>query len=295
MNPDEGQRRRDNRRGIRFMTLAMLSFICNDALVKYVSQSLPAGQLIVMRGIMACLMILIVARALGMHVRIRDMGQRWVLVRSTLEAVASLLYLFALFNIPLANATAINLSSPLFIAVLAMIFYKERVDAGRWLAIGLGFAGVLLVIQPSGRAFNAFALLTLLSTLLYSGRDLLTRRIPAQIPAMTITLSTALAVMLIGAALVPVQGWQAFEARHIGLLALAAGFLAGGYYCITQASRQGEFSVVAPFRYTGLLGALVLGYLVWDHVPNTLAWTGIALLIVAGMWMLQREKRRQPA
>ncbi len=283
---------RDNRRGIRFMTLAMVSFIFNDAIVKFVSESLPAGQLIVIRGIMACALVLLVARALGVKVKLADLTDRWVMLRAALEAFAALFYLYALFNIPLPNATAINLSAPLFIAILAMFFFKERVDGPRWLVIAIGFLGVLLVIQPRANDFNAFALLSLASTVMYAGRDLLTRKIPGGVNAMVITLSTAISVTGLAALVVVFQGWQPFDARQLGLLALAAGFLAAGYYFIIQASRQGEFSVIAPFRYAGLLGALILGYLVWGYVPNTLAWSGIALLIVAGLLMLHREHRR---
>jgi drug/metabolite transporter (DMT)-like permease len=274
------------------MILAMTCFIGNDALVKYVSESLPAGQLILMRGLMAFVLTLLVARALGVRVKAAELGHRWVMIRSTLEAVGSFFYLWALFNIPLPNATAINLSSPLFIAVLAMIFFKERVDAYRWLLIALGFLGVLLVIQPRAEHFNAFALMTLVSTAIYAGRDLLTRKIPAGIPTIVVTMSTVIAVMTLAALVMLFQGWRAFSLTQLGLLALASACLAGGYFFMIQASRQGEFSVVAPFRYTGLLGALVLGYLIWGYVPNTLAWVGIGLLMLAGLAMLYREHHR---
>jgi drug/metabolite transporter (DMT)-like permease len=286
---------RSNRRGIRFMVLAMVSFIFNDALVKYVSESLPAGQLIVIRGLMACVLTLVVARALGVRVKFAELGQRWVLFRSCLEAVASFCYLYGLFNIPLPNATAINLSSPLFIAILARVFLKEQVDTYRWCLIALGFLGVLLVIQPRAASFNAFALLTLLSTAMYAGRDLLTRKIPNGIPAIVVTLSTAIAVTSLAIIVMLFQGWQPFSWTQLGFLALAAACLSAGYYFLIQASREGEFSVIAPFRYSGLLGALVLGYLVWGYVPNSMAWLGIGLVMLAGMLMLYREHRRRPS
>jgi drug/metabolite transporter (DMT)-like permease len=277
------------------MVLAMICFVCNDAIVKYVSEALPAGQLIVIRGLMACLLILLVARTLGVSVRLVDLRERWVLIRSTLEALGSFLFLYALFNIPLPNSTAINLSSPLFIAVLAMVFFGERVDAYRWLLIGLGFLGVLLVIQPRAADFNAFALLALTSAVTYAGRDLLTRKIPTTIPAIVVTLSTGIAVTALATVVMVFQGWQPFTAAQIGLLGLAAACLSAGYYFLILASRQGEFSVVAPFRYSGLLGSLILGYWVWGYVPNSMAWAGIALLLLSGVLMMLRERRRTRA
>lgn len=272
------------------MMTAMACFIVNDALAKHVSESLPAGQLIVVRGIFACLLVLLVAKAMGIRLQFRQLQHPWVFLRAAIEAVAALLYLWALFHIPLANATAINLSTPMVITVLAMIFFREQVDGARWLAILAGFTGVLLVIQPRGADFNAYALFSLMSMVLYACRDLLTRKIPAEIPSMLITFSTAISVGLLAVVFMAVQGTAPISTKQLGLLALAAAFLAGGYYFIVQASRQGEFSVVAPFRYTGLLGSLILGYLIWGHVPNLMAWTGIVLLLAAGLFMLRRER-----
>lgn len=274
------------------MSAAMFFFILNDALVKHVSQSLPAGQLIFIRGLIAVVLVLAVARALGAPVRWAQIGHFSVASRALIDAFASLVYLISLFHMPIANATAINLASPLFITLLAVVFYKERVDAPRWAAIAVGFTGVLLIVQPRAEGFNAFALLCLFGALLHAGRDLLTRRIPSSTPSIIITLSSAVAVCLLAGLLSAYQGWRAFDASTVATLALAAALLGGGYYCIIQASRQGEFSVVAPFRYTGLLCALVIGYWVWGDVPNTLAWGGIGLLIGAGLFMLRRERGR---
>ena len=281
-----------NRRGIVLMSAAMAFFVVNDALVKFVSQSLPTAQLIFLRGVMASVLVFAVARHLGATARIVDAARRPVVVRALVDAVASLVYLVSLFHLPIANATAINLASPLFITLLAVMLLGERVDAGRWLSILVGFAGVLLVIQPRGEGFNAYALLCLVATVLHASRDLLTRRIPAGIPSILITLATAIAVTVLAGAVSLVEGWRAFDARQLGLLALASGFLAGGYYCIISCMRAGELSLIAPFRYTGLLVALLLGWAVWGDVPNLLAWVGIALLVGAGLALLRGERRR---
>ena len=168
-----------------------------------------------------------------------------------------------------------------------VIAFKEQVGGARWLAILTGFTGVLLVVQPSGAAFNAYALLCLGGTLLHASRDLTTRTIAARIPSIIITLSTAIAVTLLAGVFgLVARDWQPVNARQLGLLAAASVFLSGGYYLLTVAMRSGEMSLVAPFRYTGLLFALVLGFAVWGDVPNALAWTGIALLVGAGIVVL---------
>jgi drug/metabolite transporter (DMT)-like permease len=274
------------------MVAAMACFIANDALVKYASQAMPAAQLIFLRGVMASLLALGVARAMRIGVRPRELARGWVAVRALVDAAATLFYLVALFHLPIANATAINMASPLFIALLAVPLFGERVDARRWCAIAVGFLGVVLVVQPRADGFNAYALVCLLATLLHAVRDLVTRRIPPGIASIGVTVATAVAVTALAGLLSLVQGWQPFGASELAVLALAAGFLAAAYTLIILATRRGEFSVIAPFRYTGLLWALLIGYVVWGDVPNALAWAGIALLIGAGLYLVQRERQR---
>ena len=273
----------------------MALFNINDALIKQASQHMPTAQLIFVRGMMAGLLVLAVSWRMGVLASLGVMSQRWVLTRAGIEAIASFLYLAALFQLPIANATAINLSSPLFIAVLAGLFLGERVSGQRWLAILAGFGGVLLVIQPTTDGFNVYAWLCLLATLFHAARDLVTRRIAHTTPSILITLATTLAVILMAGSFTLIQGWQPIGWPETGLLALASIFLAGGYYAMVSGVRQGEVSLVAPFRYTGLLWALILGYLVWGDIPNALAWVGIALLIGAGLWMIAQERARDRA
>jgi drug/metabolite transporter (DMT)-like permease len=284
-----------NRRGIVCMVGAMACFVTNDALVKFASQSMPSAQLIFIRGFMSVLLVLAVAHALGATARMREATRGWVAGRALVDAIATMLYLGSLFHLPIGNATAINLAAPLFMTLFAALFMAERVRGARWLAVGFGFIGVLLVIQPRAEGFNAWALVCLLGTLFHAARDLMTRRIHAGIPSILITLSTAVAVTVLSGVSSLFQGWQPFGLFEFGLLALASVFLTGGYYFIISSMRHGEMTLVAPFRYSGLLFALVLGYLVWGEVPNTLAWFGIALLIASGLYVLVSEKRRRPA
>jgi drug/metabolite transporter (DMT)-like permease len=281
-----------NRRGIAAMSFAMASFVANDALVKHVSESLPPAQLIFIRGLFATGLLWAAAHGLGATRQLSTVFQRTVIARSVLDALATMTYLTSLFHLPIANATAINMATPLFITLFAVLALGERVRPARWLAIGTGFAGVLLVVQPSAAGFNAYALLCLGGTLLHASRDLTTRRIPAHVPSILITVATAVTVTLLSGGLSLVQGWQPMGARHLGLLALASVFLSIGYYLIIGAMRHGDMSVVAPFRYTGLLFALAIGWALWGDTPNGVALAGIALLVGAGLYVLHSERAR---
>lgn len=292
-----------NRRGILIMTVAMACFVVNDSLVKHVSESLPAMQLIFIRGLFATALLLAVASAMGLLRRgsptqepqWRQLFHRRVLMRAVLDALATITYLLSLFHLPLGNATAINMATPLFITLFAVLTLGERVGPARWLAIAAGFAGVMLVVQPSAAGFNAWALLALGGNLFHTGRDLVTRVIPRHISSLLITLSTAITVTLLTGLLSIVEGWQGITVRQLLLLGAASVFLSSAYYLLILGMREGEISVIAPFRYTALLFALMLGWLVWAEVPNALAWSGIALLVGAGLYMLRGERPRERA
>jgi drug/metabolite transporter (DMT)-like permease len=282
---------RDNRQGVRLMVAAMACFIVNDTLVKFVSESLPAGQLIFLRGLMATALVLAFVRVTGVALQPRRLASGWVGVRAGLDALATLTYLVSLFNLPIANATAINMGTPLFITLIAVLWLRHRVGPRQWLAIAAGFAGVLLVIQPRAEGFNAFAWLCLGSTVLHALRDLVTLRIPRDVPSIGVTLATAVAVTVLAGGVSLLQGWAELTLGQLGLLAAAAVFLASGYQLIIRATRSGDLSVVAPFRYSGLLMAVLLGWVVWGDVPNALAWAGIALVLAAGLYLLRNEGR----
>lgn len=284
-----------NRRGILYLIAAMVCLLLNDALMKQVGQALPVPQMVLLRGGFAVALVLLVVRLSGASTHWRRLADRPVLARAGLDAIGTFLYLVSLMHLPLANATAINLAAPLIMAAMAVVFLREHAGPRRWLAIAVGFGGVLLVIQPQAQGFNAWALVCLAGTFCHSGRELITRRIDRAVPSLLVTLASALAVLLLAATATAVQGWQPVTARQVATLAAAAALLASGYFFIVNSMRHGEMAVVAPFRYTGLLVAVLLGWLIWDEVPNTLAWAGITLLLATGLALLHEGRWASPA
>ena len=282
----------DNRRGILAMSLAMAMFIANDALVKQVSASLPGPQLIFIRGVMATVLIAIMAQLMGHLQNWRLMRNRRLWQRGAIDAASSLTYLTALFHLPLGNATAINLASPLFITVFAIYFFKEHVSFQRGAFILLGFGGVLLVVQPASEGFNVYGVICVIATLLHATRDTLTRAIGLHIPVLLITLSTAISVAMGAGAVTLTQTWVPVSNTVFFMLLLASAFLSSAYYLLILAMRAGEMSLVAPFRYSGLIFALLIGYVAWGEIPNLMAWVGIFLLVVSGLMILREENRK---
>lgn len=273
----------------------MACFVTNDALAKHVSQFLPSAQLIFLRGLMATALVLLVAHRMNAIVHLGAMLRPRVALRGAVDACATMVYLLSLFRLPLANATAINLAAPLFMTLFAVFFMGERAGAARWWALVLGFAGVLCVVQPSRDGFNAWALMCLLGTVLHATRDLLTRRIDPAVPSIIITLATALAVTGLSGGIALLSDWHPFTLMDLALLAIAAAFLASGYLLLVQCMRTGEISLTAPFRYTAVLFAMFLGFIVWNEVPSASGWLGIVLLVASGLYMLHSERGRTRA
>ncbi len=283
----------NNRRGVIAMSVGMASFVLNDSLVKYVSDSLPPSQLIFLRGLLAVLGLTLLCVYMGTFKNpdntFSALRDRWVLVRSCLDGLASLVYLTAMFHMPLANATAINMATPLLIALLSGLLLGVRVSLGNWLIIATGFAGVLLVVQPQADGFNQWAWVCLGGTLLHALRDISMRFVPSQIPSMIVTLSTATTATLMAGVWSLWQDWAAVSMTSWACLGGAAVLLSTGYFLLIQSTRSADLTVVAPFRYVGLLTAVVMGFVVWGDIPNPMAWCGMVLLVGAGLMMLRKH------
>lgn len=292
MNAAEALHARATRRGIICMVAAMAFFTVNDAFFKLAAVNVPVWQLIFLRSLLVSLLTFAAARSVASTDVILGMFRGRVGLRALTEATAMLLYLWSLTHIPIANAAAIILSSPLFLAAFAALFLGERVTAGRWTAAVLGFVGVLLIVQPRPGAFDVWTLVCLASTVLFATRDVLTRGIPAAIPSTVVALATAVAGTVLALVMMLLTDVRAVGARDAGYIVAAAFFVAAGFYLIAVSFRSAEVSVVGPFRYSSLLVAVALGYLVWGEVPNVLGWFGVALMLGAGALMLVLERRR---
>ncbi len=281
-------------RGILAMSASVVVFIFNDALIKLAAQTMPPLQAIGLRGVFATLWCALALLASGDWRHAHRLTHPSVALRGALEAVAAISYLVALAFIPFAIATAVNLSTPLFLALLAVVILKERVGWRRWSAIVVGFLGVLLVIQPRPGDVNGWTWLVVFSSLAGAMRDILGRNVPAFVPNLVVSLSSALTIALIGCVWATVHGWQPMSARGVELVIGSSLLLATGYQLLMIALRSGaEISLIGSFRYASVLWALGIGYVLWGDVPNALAVLGIAVIVGSGLYILHRQRLRQ--
>ncbi|WP_395708447.1 DMT family transporter [Reyranella sp.] len=284
----------DNRRGILAMSASVLVFIINDALMKLVAETVPAVQAIGVRGAFATLWCGLALLATGTWRQLGAVGHPRVLLRGVLESGSAFIFLIALFHIPFGIATAVGLSSPLMITVLAVLILGEDVRWRRWSAVAVGFAGVLMVIQPRPGDLNAWTWVALAGTFCGALRDVLSRDFPRGLPTLVVSFATAVIVTLVGFGSILVEGWQPMSLQALGYIVAASLLLAIGYQLVVLALRSGgELSVIGTFRYSSILWALAIGYVVWDEVPNALALTGIAVIVASGIYILHRERMRR--
>ena len=284
----------DNTRGILAMSASVVAFIFNDALVKLAAESMPGVQAIGLRGLFATLWCVIALLASGSWKRVGGAAHPQVVLRGALEAAAAIVYLIALFHIPFAIATAVNLSTPLILTVLAVLVLKEDVRWRRWSAVLAGFAGVLLVIQPRPGDINAWTWAVLAAALIGAVRDVLSRFLPVGVPSLVVSFTTASMVAIVGCAWSLFAGWQPTSWEAIGFLLASSLLLASGYQLALLAMRsRAEFSVIGSFRYASVLWAIGIGYVVWGDVPNALALFGIAVIVASGLYILHRERLRR--
>ena len=281
-----------NTLGALLMMASMASFTLNDTLIKLTDGAVPLMQLLVIRGVLSSVMIVALARWLGrIHFRIGRQDWGLIALRSLAEVGAAYFFITALLNMPLANVTAILQVLPLTVAVGAALFFREPLGWRRMSAIMLGFLGMLLIVRPGPEGFSLWSVYALIAVLCVTVRDLATRRLSPDVPSMTVTLVAALTVMAFAGAASTTTEWVPLDTRLTLLICGASVFIIGGYFFSVQVMRVGEISFIAPFRYTGLVWALVLGWLVFGDWPSSLTLVGAAIVVATGLFTLYRERR----
>jgi drug/metabolite transporter (DMT)-like permease len=283
--------RQDVLKGGVYMAFAMAAFVSNDTLLKLLSDELPVGTLIFMRGAFASLVLFAAAALSGALPSVPRMFSSNVLIRSLTDVAATILFISALVHMPIGNLTSIVQSAPLVVTALAAIFLKERVGWRRTSAIAAGFLGVLLVVKPTS-GFDRYSIMALGVVAGVAIRDIVTRRIPVSVPAVVVALANSGFVVAgaFGLALFE-GGLVAPNARQVLYLAVAGVFLSLGYLFMVQTLRYADISTSATIRFSVVLGALLSGITVFGDWPDRFALLGILLIVGSGIYTLRREAK----
>ncbi|MCP5072531.1 MAG: DMT family transporter [Rhodobacteraceae bacterium] len=285
----------ENIRGAVFMSFSMASFTLNDATIKSAGVDLGVLQSIFVRGMFATVMIGVCAWVFGAFQNLPNRSDaRKIGLRTLAEVGATFCFLVALFNMPLANITAIIQTLPLTLALAAAIFLGEPLGWRRGVAILIGFCGVLIIIRPGTDGFNIFALIGLGTVFFVTIRDLIVRQFSASVSSLFVAFVTAVAITIAsGSALAVLGTWTPMPPMTLLFLAIAAVFVLLGYYFSIAAMRIGEVAAVTPFRYSSILWAIALGWLVFSEIPDRWTSLGILIILATGIFTLVRERRLQ--
>lgn len=214
--------------------------------------------------------------------------------RALIGVVALLAWFYALSLLPLAEATALNFTSTLFATVGAALFLGENVRLRRWSAVLVGFAGVLVILQPGRDAASLGGVLVLASSMFWAGSLLIAKVVTRHDSTLCVVAWTAVLTMLFSA--VPaLLVWQTPTLRQLGLLLAIATLGTIGYLFLTQALKEGEASIVLPLDFLRLLWATLFGYLLFSELLDPATWIGAALIAASAAYIAFREARRKPA
>ena len=267
--------------------------VVNDAAVKAVSVTLPVGEIIALRGLVVSALVILYLWLTGQFDVLRVQHPLGQAGRALMMVCSSFLFIAALRAMPLADATAQMFVAPLILTAMAPIFLGERVGWHRATAVVVGFIGMIVILRPGADGIYWIALLPVAAAACSATRDLITRRISAGDSPLATLFYTTFAVAAAGLVTLPFD-WQTPTAREVVILGGAAGLQLCAHFLMIVMYRFVQVSAVAPFKYSALVWAVILGMVLFGDVPD--GWTiGGALLIIAGgLYVIHRERRRVP-
>lgn len=274
-------------KGILCMVIGMVLLVLSDASAKWLTVHYPVTEVVVLRGLVIVALLAIIGLRSG---TLRVVSAKGHALRAVLAVVSSYLFVYGLYYLPLAEATAASFAGPIFLTALAGPLLGEKVGPRRWAAVLVGFVGVLVMLQPDGEALNWFILLPVASACTGALRDLVTRHISAADNATSILFTTNVATCLAGALFM--AGWTMPTLPHVGVMAISGLLVGGAHYLHIESFRLAEAATIAPFRYTSIVWGVLFGFAFFGQLPGPWVIAGSVLVIASGLYIMQRERRR---
>jgi drug/metabolite transporter (DMT)-like permease len=281
----------DNLRGVLAVLVASTAFVLNDAIVKLVSSELPSGEIIVLRGAISTVMLTAGCIAMGALRPFSVLLTPMMFMRLTSAAAATTFIVISLRSAPLATVNTVLQVTPLLVTAGAAVIYGEKVGVRRWIAALTGFAGVLLIVKPGGAELGTAAYIVLIALAFTTLRDLTTRGLHRDIPSIYVAASSSAVITLSGFTVAPFDApWSVPSGWALAWMTGSGACLFIATTLIVTALRTGEIAVVAPFRYVAAPLSVLIGYWWWGDIPDALAFTGIGMVIGAGLYTLHHER-----
>ena len=290
LHSDTAQNRRI---GIALVTVTTLLFAILDASAKWLVQSLPVLQVVWLRFLLHTLLTAAIFMPSMNKKSFHIQNPKLQLLRGVILATMTCLNFFALQYLQLAESAAILFSTPLIIALISAWFLHEKLDRQRWMAIGFGFVGVLVIIRPGGHGFHPAIFLIILNAMLYAAFNLMTRRLASSDHPITTQLASAAVPSLLLAPFALWQ-WQMPEGWLTWGVIVLAGLTGGlGHSASALAHRYATAAVLGPFLYQQIIYMTLAGWLVFGQMPDSAVVIGACIVVMSGLFLLWREFRMQ--
>jgi len=277
--------------GIGLISVTYLLFTLLDGSAKWLVQSVPVLVVVWLRFLTHTLIasaLLFPMRGLAL---VRTRHLRWHLARGLMFCAMTGMNFWALQYLQLTVTASIFFMVPILVALLSAPLLGEKLDAKRWAAILVGFAGVLVIVRPGSEAFHPAMLLSLANAVLYAFFNMMTRKLAAYDPPETIQFLPAVVATVVLAPFA-LAAWESPHGWFEWLLLCLMGVFGGtGHYLLAMAHRYAPASTLAPFLYQQILYMAIFGYLVFGSVPDTAVWIGAAIVIASGLYLFSRERR----
>lgn len=296
-------------RAIVFMCLGKLVFSIQDAIMKGMSATYPMHEIMFIRSVVSLTLLFVAIKLSGDSIRLDGAPIRLLLFRGSLLFASFCLFYLGLSEIPLTTNTVLFFTAPLFITLFCVPLLGETVGPRRIMGVIAGFVGVWIVLRPGSNLYGLKSIYPILSAVLYSLAQLLSRKMGsvasatvmtffANITYFVLALLVAIVVMPFGVSELSsksmqflLRPWSMPLSSLDGLLLFITGVTgAVGFWLTTQAYRISEANKIAPFEYVMLIWVPILSYLIWQDIPDTMTVLGASIIVISGLYVLRRDR-----
>ena len=299
----------DNIRGVRFLVLAILIFSLQNIAVKWIGGDYSVLEIVTFRSLIALPCTLILFRWEGKRGLPPTRRHKLEYVRGVFLFLSYTTHFMGLAALPLADIESIRFSAPLMITFLSVVMLGEKVGPRRWLALIVGFVGVLFIVRPGSVTFNIGSIFILISVLFYALSVMITRKLQTTDSSATMAYYSSLVYLVAAFILTPLaivvgeipdahpsiaflfRAWSMPTLLDWVIMSGLGLVWAGGMYFMARAYSLALASVAAPFEYVSLPISVMWGFVIWQEVPTLMTLAGAFLTLFSGMYILYRERR----
>ena len=278
-------------RGILCLVAGGALMTASDSVLKWLTSGYPVGQIMFLRGMFGLIPIAVFVQRAGGIDALVTRNYRDHILRSGLMVGGTFLYITGLRYLPLADVISIAFAGPLFITALASPMLGEHVGWRRWIVVLIGFTGIFIIFRPGGSVFQWAALFPLTASCTGALRDILTRKMSISETSVSLLFYSTIAIALGGLATAPFGNWQPVIIKDWLFFALTGLLTGGAHFLMVEAFRLCEAALVAPFKYTSVLWAILFGYFIFKEVPELNTLVGASIVISSGIYIIYRESK----